>query len=207
MSFVIITGIKSGATVPENLLKMISEWIFQDSRLCLSTLNQTTQGYFLQPHRTNLWTSPTKPNTQTPTPGLVRWCVQAPLYHVSAVRELNNKYERTKENICAAKVADLEKINHLWSKLHLAVLETILQLPAINNAAQLELLTLIDMKRIIKELVGLYEQVSEVGKHNDSLQCAVDRLVQVLQISLATGAFRCSLADLRTILDSLPPSP
>ena len=39
------------------------------------------------------------------------------------------------------------------------------------------------------------------------LQVAVDRLAQVLQISLSTGAFRCSLADLRKILRSMPPSP
>ena len=81
-----------------------------------------------------------------------------------------------------------------------------MQLPSVNNAAQLELLTLVDMSRSVRELNELLKML-KVEQIDSELQVAVDRLVQILQIALATGAFRCSLADLRSILDSLPASP
>ena len=141
-----------------------------------------------------------KSNTQTPTPGLVRWCVKAPLIYELASRKTDDN-DKLQQNS-----TELELI---WSKLHLAVLETMLHLRTLPDASQLELLTMVDMNRAVKELVDLYGQVQNLGQiTEDSLaQIGVDRLAQCLQISLSTGAFRCSMADLRKILQSLPPSP
>ena len=192
---ILFIGSKNSCPIPRRLLGTIADWLTVDPRLCLIALSQQ-----LSTHRTNLWTSPTKSNTQTPTPGLVRWCVKAPLIYELASRKTDDN-DKLQQN-----AAELELI---WSKLHLAVLETMLHLRTLPDASQLELLTMVDMNRAVKELVDLYGQVQNLGQiTEDSLaQIGVDRLAQCLQISLSTGAFRCSMADLRKILQSLPPSP
>ena len=128
-----------------------------------------------------------------------------------ALRKSTNKEssaleEKSKNTNTDNRCSEIELI---WSKLHLAVLETMLHLRTLPDASQLELLTLVDMNRVVKDVVDMYVQVSSLGGvSDDSLaQVGVDRLAQCLQISLSTGAFRCSIADLRKILQSLPPSP
>lgn len=58
------------------ILEQIVDWMSFDCRLALTSIHQTQ---YIHSQRPTLWTSPTKPNTQTPIPGLVRWCTRAPL--------------------------------------------------------------------------------------------------------------------------------
>jgi len=93
-----------------------------------------------------------------------------------------------------------------WSILHLALLRAILSFPSVPACAQLELLTLSDMQRNIDGVVRLINAPLLPGVGGGLLReragaTCVDRLVQLLQVSLATGAFRCSLG--RTIPRSL----
>ena len=62
--------------ISSQLLERMIDWMTSDPRLALTSIHQTQ---FLHSQRSTLWTSPTKPNTQTPIPGLVRWCTKAPL--------------------------------------------------------------------------------------------------------------------------------
>ena len=151
------------------LLKLFTEWILADPKLCLVSLSHS-QNALLQPQRTTLWTSPTKPNMQTPVPGLVRCCL----------RGLLNGSGSDERSLTAL----------LWSKLHVALLQTICAFSALPGAARLELITLADMQRIVAEVTGCVQKVAPpVG------QDVTYRLLQVLQVALATGAFRCSLGN------------
>jgi len=75
----------------------------------------------------------------------------------------------------------------VWSQLHLLILETLTAFSSLPGSQQLELITLADMNQIVRDLIAL----APVSRHQTSL--AVDRLVQILQVALATGAFRCSI--------------
>ena len=54
---------------------------------------------------------------------------------------------------------DEEAMIAMWSRLHLGVLQTALILPTVPRAVQLELVTLADMSRIIKDVTGLMKLV------------------------------------------------
>jgi hypothetical protein len=82
----------------------------------------------------------------------------------------------------------------LWSRLHLLVLQTIMSFPSLPGARQLELITLADMNQTVKDVVA-HVQMTSNGIEDDNAATAVNRLVQVLQVALATGAFRCSLSE------------
>ena len=173
---------------------MVTSWLAADSRLCLTSLSSSLKS------RLNRWTSPNKSNTQTPTPGLVRWCVKAPILAEVSNRELNNKVEAaaTREGgDCEDSESDM------WNVLHLAVLETMLSLRGLEDASQLELLTITDMNRILADMLQLLSSLND-SHHNERVLLTLDRFAQFLQVALTTGAFRCSLQDLRRIVYSLP---
>jgi len=81
----------------------------------------------------------------------------------------------------------------LWSRLHLLVLQTLMAFPSLPGARQLELVTLADMNQTVKDVV-VHVKMIPGGMKDPLAMTAVNRLVQVLQVALATGAFRCSLS-------------
>lgn len=88
----------------------------------------------------------------------------------------------------------------LWSRLHLLVLQTILLFPSLPVARQSELITLADMNQTVKDVVA-HAQGVPGGLSENTVANAVNRLVQVLQVALATGAFRCSLSKSSIVID------
>ena len=192
--YVFFLGSKNLQQIPLKLLKIITRWLKDDSCLCLTSLSSPLSS------RMNRWTSPNKSNTQTPTPGLVRWCVKAPLLAETSCRELNNKYDASATQQEKGDSVESCSADDTWHDLHLAVLETMLSLRSLEDAAQLELLTITDMNRIVNELLQLSSRLDR----NERVLLGLDRFAQFLQISLTTGAFRCSLIDLRRICQALP---
>jgi len=81
--------------------------------------------------------------------------------------------------------------SRLWSQLHLCILETLTAFSSLPGSQHLELITLADMNQTVKDVIAL----AHVSRHQPDamMSLAVERLVQVLQVALATGAFRCSL--------------
>jgi len=75
----------------------------------------------------------------------------------------------------------------LWSQLHLFIIQTLTAFSSLPGSQQLELITLVDVNQTVKDLLAL----AHASPHQTSL--AIDRFVQILQVALATGAFRCSL--------------
>jgi len=64
---------------------------------------------------------------------------------------------------------------------------------SLPGSQQLELITLADMNQTVKDMTA-FAHVSH-NERDRVMSLAVDRLVQVLQVALATGAFRCSLGE------------
>ena len=178
-------------------MDVVAEWLVNDSHLCLVSLDQSHSTY-IQPQRSSLWTSPTKPNMQTPVPGLVRWCTQAPVSHAISLKNPQNLGKSSTNSVGGEQG---HKTEQLWSRLHLSVLQTVMDFPNLPGANQLELITLADMNRIVKNIVTLVREaknkaVLDEPYGTECLEASIDRVVQVLQVSLATGAFRCSLGKL-----------
>jgi len=84
-----------------------------------------------------------------------------------------------------------DRWSSLWSQLHLFILETLTAFSSMPGSQQLELITLADMNQTVKDVIALAHVSRDQPDRRTSL--AVDRLIQVLQVALATGAFRCSL--------------
>ena len=177
----LFTGSRTGKPIiPPQILDLVTGWIQDDPRLCLTSLCYGSNTYT---SRTNLWTSPTKHNTQTPIPGLVSWCTKAPVLLEISTRSKQQKMDSSLK-------LESQDMSQTWSKLHLGVLQSILGFPALPGSAQLELVTLADMRRIVSDVTGLMKLLN---KDNEQAKMATHRLLQVLQVSLATGGFRCSL--------------
>ena len=172
---------------------MLTSWILDDSQLCLISLLRAQHVQSLvQPQRAALWTSPTKMNTHTPIPGLVRWATQGPLIE----RTSQTSQTATTDNYKNEKKQD--QLHTLWSKLHLGILQMVTAFATVPGSTQLEVITLADMKNIVEELV-MVACDSENLAGSEVFETGLDRMVQVLQLTLATGAFRCSLGERRTI--------
>ena len=185
MGYLYVSGSKVGRpTISHSLLSYLTQWIEVDPRLCLLTRSSPE----LQPHKATLWTSPTKPNTHTPIPSLLRWCTKAPCVVMPPMPPADG--EGTEDNW-----------EETWSRLHLGLLQTVLCFPSLPGANQLEVVTLADMNRIVKDAVAA-SKVQEAGQGAERAEQAVNRLVQVLQVSLTTGAFRCSLGESYILVDS-----
>ena len=173
----------------------MTDWILHEPSLCLISLirSQHVQS-LMQPQRATLWTSPTKPNTHTPIPGLVRWATQGPLHHFNSAppnmaltpSQVTDGYKNGSKQC---------ELHTLWSKLHLGILQIFTAFATVPRANQLEVITLGDMKNIVDELVILVKKSDEASQ-SDTKELCVDRMVQVLQLTLATGAFRCSLGKI-----------
>ena len=78
-----------------------------------------------------------------------------------------------------------------WSRIHLAVLQTLLQFQFLPDSFQQELFTLADMQANIKDVAELLNLLPS-GITEDSKIAFTDSLLHHLQVALATGAFRCS---------------
>lgn len=78
----------------------------------------------------------------------------------------------------------------LWSRVHLAVLQTILQFQFIPQSLQQDLFILTEMQQNVKDIAILMTCLP-VGLSEDALTTSTDFLLQHLQVSLATGAFHC----------------
>jgi len=166
-------------TLPPCLLNILTSWLSSDPRLCLASLSLAGSSYL---ERSSLWTSPTKSNHQTPIPGLVRWSTQAPLLQINPDTGHNE----------------------IWSKLHLCMLTTLAAFPSLPAANQLELLTLADMNRIVKETSNLVKNSGGGDCNNSHVTTVLERLTQVIQVAVSTGGFRCSLSDLQSICNNIP---
>ncbi|TKC38989.1 hypothetical protein EI555_003280, partial [Monodon monoceros] len=181
---------------PLDLLEMIVNWIFEDSRLILITFLNT-------PIAANL---PIGFLELTPLTGLIRWCVKAPL-----------AYKRKKKPPLAngpitAKVTKdsggTDRDSHLlYSKLHLSVLQVLMMLQVHltekNLYGRLGLILFDHMVPLVEEINRLADELNPLNASQE-IELSLDRLAQALQVAMASGALLCTRDDLRTLCSRLP---
>ena len=183
--FLTIENKTSKKPIPHQLLEILAEWMSEDHSLCLVSLSHA-HNTFTQRQRNTLWTSPTKPAHHTPIPGLIRWCTKVPV-----LQKLCSNDEASSPDS-----KEIEKrLNQLWANIHLSVLQTLVLFQTVPGATQLELVTLADMNKILKDVIGLVNMIPG-GMEVEQVKISVERLVQLLQVTLATGAFICSMCML-----------
>ena len=161
---------------PPALLQMITDWVKNDSRLCLvSIISQSAElkqkGIF-------------SAGTPTPIPGLVNWCIKAPL-----LTDLKTDTSEPGGEIC--------KIQTLYSRLHLGLLQTLLLYP--SQGLQGALFCVGDVEEVVRDLQVWVKSIP--SPHDaETVQMATDRLGQALQVAMATGALQCSRGRIYSIL-------
>ncbi|XP_064644701.1 integrator complex subunit 15-like [Lineus longissimus] len=166
-----LQGLKPPASLPNGLLEVITEWVSIDNSLLLySALNAYGS------------------NIETPLPGLISWCIYAPI-------QLLQKQPKIE-------VEELRRINQLYSKLFLGLLNSLLSTKTLFNPPK-ELLPRAIVKDIVDTIVTSAKLLPDAGEH-DCLQVVLERLGQVLQVAMVTKTIFTDKATLKQICSSLP---
>ncbi|KAL4659080.1 hypothetical protein GN956_G2459 [Arapaima gigas] len=177
------------------LLEMVVTWIIDDPRLTLIT-------FLNMPISTNL---PLGLLGITPLVGLVRWCVKSPLaYKRNSKAPVANGHSG---KLTRQPVEDDVDLYPLYSKLHLSVLQILLMLQTHltekNLFGRLELLQFEQMVQLVDELSRLVDELNPLNATRE-MELSLNRLAQVLQVAMASGALLCTREDLRPICSRLP---
>ncbi|KPP58174.1 hypothetical protein Z043_124021, partial [Scleropages formosus] len=177
------------------LLEMVVTWITDDPRLSLIT-------FLNMPISANM---PLGSLGITPLVGLVRWCAKSPLsYKRNSKAPVANGHTGKLARESVEEGVDLDP---LYSKLHLSVLQILLMLQAHltekNLFGRLELLQFEQMVQLVEELGRLVEELNPLNATRE-IELSLNRLAQVLQVAMASGALLCTREDLRPICSRLP---
>eukprot|EP00062_Callorhinchus_milii_P009158 gi/632952623/ref/XP_007891952.1/ PREDICTED: uncharacterized protein C7orf26 homolog [Callorhinchus milii] len=183
---------------PRDLLEMVVSWVFDDPRLILITFLNSSANLplgFLE---------------LTPLPGLIRWCVLAPLaYKRNRKTSLAQSSMNGHSNkICKDFENDTDKdMQILYSKLHLSVLQVLMilqgHLTEKNLYGRLELVIFNHVERLVGDISKLTKDLNPSNPVKEA-ELTLDRLAQALQVSIASGALLCTRDDLRSICSALP---
>ncbi|XP_072916676.1 integrator complex subunit 15 [Hemitrygon akajei] len=183
---------------PQDLLEMVVSWVYEDPRLTLITFLNSAANLprgFLE---------------LTPLPGLIRWCVLAPLAYkkncnASSAQSLANGHTN---KICKEVESDGNKdFKILYSKLHLSVLQVLMilqgHLTEKNLYGRLELIMFDHVERLVGDINKLVKELNPSNPVKE-VELTLDRLAQALQVGIASGALLCARDDLRSICSALP---
>ncbi|XP_059835408.1 integrator complex subunit 15 isoform X2 [Hypanus sabinus] len=183
---------------PQDLLEMVVSWVYEDPRLTLITFLNSAANLprgFLE---------------LTPLPGLIRWCVLAPLAYkkncnASSAQSLVNGHTN---KVCKEVESDGNKdFKILYSKLHLSVLQVLMilqgHLTEKNLYGRLELIMFDHVERLVGDINKLVKELNPSNPVKE-VELTLDRLAQALQVGIASGALLCARDDLRSICSALP---
>jgi len=200
---------------PLKLLELITTWVTSNPQLCLTPL--TSDLHNMLPRGSIIMTA------VTPLPGLIRWCVEAPL-----VSSSSPQYRRPggpPHSTPTSGTADVKPwggaspgssgVNketcavdrdpaEVYSQLHLGVLEALLH--AGKTKSQLYLKNVMVTRDFVDTCESVYYILSQQGNTIDhrNIQLAMDRLGQALQLTVATGCIHGNLEDVFVHLSRLP---
>ena len=153
---------------PPALLECIVDWISNDSCLCSDSVRLVRiQSTFT-----------------CPIGGLVRWCILGPLVTNSCDADAKkSEMSKNEQSLKAVKFSS-EKLQNLFSMLHLAVLQSLQAYKSMG--LQEHLLTFTDLFIVSKTLAVFYKG----GQCSEQLMSVVnistDRLSQIIQVALTT---------------------
>lgn len=174
-------GKKTPADAPDSLLQLITKWVTSNPQLCLAPLTTNLQcalprGSIVMP-------------SVTPLPGLIRWCIQAPL-----VEKANDTVD----------TIDCTDRHQIYAQLHMGILESMMESRKIKaQMVQREIMTTRDFIQLTDSIQHLLVKLGNQLKA-DQLQIALDRLGQALQVSIAMNCLHGNLGELCWHISRLP---
>ncbi|CAH1795423.1 unnamed protein product [Owenia fusiformis] len=179
---------------PDSLVEVITDWLASEPSICYPGKHSTPRQAPSRP--SGLWNPgiDVEPDLgpESPIPGFVNWCVRAPLIY-------NQDYLKLHPG---SSIETLKKTTILYSKLHLALLHTIHLYGKQKAPPSGELLRNTHMLQIASNLGVL------IGKNKDMevdlVDVTLDRLAQIYQVAMATGAMKYSKDDITKIVHMLP---
>lgn len=176
------SGQKTSPSLPPlPLLRCITQWVTSNPLLCSIPLvnnlqNCLPKGSIMMP-------------ASVPLPGLIHWCVEGPLIVLD------------KKDISAAEIAERRTLD---SRLHLAVLETMLETEKLlDRMVQKDVVLVRDFAVICENVLLLIKNLDYL-QFQDAIQLSLDRLGQALQVCVRTGCLRGSIGELHSHLLRLP---
>ncbi|XP_031563350.1 uncharacterized protein C7orf26-like [Actinia tenebrosa] len=190
-------------------LKVIVKWISQDPSICLIKPNRTL--ITLPSLHSPTAASPDSPPLPLcPVRGLVQWTVLEPLTRL----KLNESSDMK------------QSLKDMYSELHLGLLQALVMSgkSKFNPKDDMELepgevmdesdtlrhlLDSKDLKRLTESMVKFIDSLNEAvdilpDARNDAVNISIDRIAQIIQVSIATGCLSSSKGDLLEICKSVP---
>ncbi|XP_022095461.1 uncharacterized protein C7orf26-like [Acanthaster planci] len=142
------------------------------------------------------------PSLPGPFPGLIKACVLSPLVSL-------RWKPPSQADIAHASLKEDSTLHLLYSRLHLGVLQALLstQQKLKYRAAKSkheEPLSERDVEGIVASLKRLLGGIDDEEEAREVVDVSLDRLAQVVQVSLYTGALHCCRSTLTAALDGLP---
>ncbi len=187
MVLVEISDPKKKNLPPVSLLEVIASWINKRPLIFIEHLLNPPPGI---PSFHSGGQDQGSSRLQGPFPGLIKACVTSPLIlnrPISKADVSNHREEHSTEH-------------HLYSKLHLGILQALLstqnrqkQRSSTSSKAKLdEVVSVRDIEGAINSLRRLLN-----GGHfeEEVIHISLDRLAQVVQVAMSTGALACSKSE------------
>ncbi|XP_033631045.1 uncharacterized protein C7orf26-like [Asterias rubens] len=182
---------------PVSLLEVIASWINKRPLIFIEHLLNPPPGI---PSFHSGGQDQGSSRLQGPFPGLIKACVTSPLVlnrPISKTDVTTHREEQSTEH-------------HLYSKLHLGILQALLatqnrqkQRSSLPSKVKLdELVSVRDMEGAINSLQKMLNGGHVVDE--EVIRISLDRLAQVVQVAMSTGALACSKSTLKTAFDGLP---
>ena len=181
-------------------LKVIVKWISRDPSICLIKPNRT---FITLPslHSPAAATPDSPPLPLCPVRGLVQWTVLEPLTRLKL-----NEPSESKQNL-----------KDMYSELHLGLLQALVMSgrSKFNPKDEMELepgevmdesdtlrhlIDSKDLKRLTDSMVKLIDSLNEADDvepdvRNDAVNMSIDRIAQIIQVSIATGCLSSSKGE------------
>ncbi|XP_038065254.1 uncharacterized protein C7orf26-like [Patiria miniata] len=137
-----------------------------------------------------------------PFPGLIKACVLSPL--------VLPRKTLSQTDVANANLKDDSPAHLLYSRLHLGILQALLSTQhklksRLSKSKHEELVSERDIEGVVASLRRLLVGGAwRKQKAEDVLDVTLDRLAQVVQVALSTGALHSSRSTLKTTLEGLP---
>ncbi|XP_074647260.1 integrator complex subunit 15-like [Tubulanus polymorphus] len=167
---------------PSLILDITAEWISSDCTLLLESC-KTPQQQQQTPDSC----------VTTAIPGLIHWCIMSPLLPQQTIIDK------------ADSKTSAEYVNNLYSKLHLGVLNSLLTAGKFANGPA-AVVTIGDIAKLVDVVVSVLMTIPNVMT-SEIVQNSLERLAQILQVTMVTGTIHTKLANLRKVCERLPHNP
>lgn len=164
---------------PLNLIELVTDWVSKSKTLCLQSLvvDESLSGLSQNNARGLL-----ELQQHSPILGLSKWCIMAPLF-------LDNQ---TSTESSKSDSSESKNITITLAKLHLGIIQTLI---ASEEQFYRDFLNAKEVMSIAENLSVKSKQSDQTESENETVQTAIERLAQVVQVAMAVGALSLRYED------------